>query len=39
MRLSRCLSLNLPFGGVGVLDVFQNGVRIAGWNVDALRSE
>jgi broad specificity phosphatase PhoE len=37
MRLSRCLSLNLPYGGVGVLDVFQNGARLGGWNVDALR--
>lgn len=36
MRLSRCLSLNLPHGGVGVLDVFQNGVRIAAWNPDAV---
>jgi broad specificity phosphatase PhoE len=37
MRLSRCLSLNLPHGGIGVLDVFQNGCRIGAWNVDALR--
>jgi broad specificity phosphatase PhoE len=37
MRLSRCLSLNVPHGGIGVLDVFQNGVRIACWNPDALR--
>lgn len=37
MRLSRSLSLNLPFGGVGALDVFQNGVRVSCWNVDALR--
>jgi alpha-ribazole phosphatase len=37
MRLSRCLSLNVPHGGLGVLDVFQNGVRIATWNPDALR--
>jgi broad specificity phosphatase PhoE len=37
MRLSRCLSMNLPFGGLGLFDVFQNGVRVAGWNVDALR--
>lgn len=34
MRLSRCLSLNLPYGGVGILDAFQNGVRIASWNAD-----
>ena len=38
MRLSRCLSLNLPFGGVGALDVFQNGVRVASWNADAVGS-
>lgn len=36
MRLSRSLSLNLPFGGIGVLDVFQNGVRMASWNAGAL---
>ena len=36
MRLSRCLSLNLPYGGVAALDAFQNGVRIATWNADAL---
>ena len=39
MRLSRCVSLNLPHGGLGVLDVFQNGVRIASWNPDALRPD
>lgn len=39
MRLSRCLSLNLPYGGLGVFDVFQNGVRIATWNPDALRAD
>ncbi|MBL8733653.1 MAG: histidine phosphatase family protein [Planctomycetes bacterium] len=36
MRLSRCMSLNLPHGGLGALDVFDNGVRMATWNVDAL---
>lgn len=36
MRLSRCLSLNLPHGGLGILDVFQNGVRIGAWHPDAL---
>lgn len=36
MRLSRCVSLNLPHGGLGVLDAFQNGVRIALWNHAAL---
>lgn len=39
MRLSRCMSLNLPHGGLGVLDVFQNGVRIASWNPDAVAPE
>ena len=37
MRLPRSDSLALPFGGVGALDVFQNGSRVATWNVDALR--
>ena len=37
MRLSRCLSLNLAYGGLGILDVFENGVRIAAWNPDGLR--
>ena len=36
MRLSRCLSLNLPYAGIGALDAFQNGGRIATWNGDAL---
>jgi hypothetical protein len=36
MRLSRCMSLNVPHGGLGVLDVFQNGVRIATWNPGAV---
>jgi alpha-ribazole phosphatase len=28
MRLARSISLNLPVGGLGVLDVFQNGARV-----------
>ncbi|MCA8977279.1 MAG: histidine phosphatase family protein [Planctomycetes bacterium] len=36
MRLSRCVSLHLPHGGLGVMDVFQNGVRIGCWNPDAM---
>lgn len=32
MRLSRSVSLALPHGGVGVLDCFGNGARIATWN-------
>ncbi len=39
MRLSRCISLHLPHGGVGVLDVFANGVRLAAWNIDALSDQ
>ena len=38
MRLSRCLSLNLPYAGIGALDAFQNGVRVATWNADAMQS-
>lgn len=32
MRLSRAVSLNLPHGALGVLDVFGNGSRISCWN-------
>jgi broad specificity phosphatase PhoE len=39
MRLSRCLSLNLPHGGFGALDVFENGVRVATWNPDAVSAD
>jgi len=37
MRLARSVTLSLPFGGMGALDVFQNGSRVATWNLDALR--
>lgn len=37
MRLSRSVCMSLPFGGLGALDVFQNGSRVATWNIDALR--
>lgn len=37
MRLSRSVTLSLPMGGIGALDVFQNGSRVAVWNLDALR--
>jgi broad specificity phosphatase PhoE len=37
MRLSRSVTLSLPMGGIGALDVFQNGSRVSTWNVDALR--
>jgi len=36
MRLSRCVSLNLPHGGLGILELFANGARIATWNPEAL---
>ena len=36
MRLSRSVTLGLPMGGLGALDVFQNGSRVACWNPDAL---
>lgn len=36
MRLSRAVSLNLPHAGLGVIDIFDNGVRIACWNPTAL---
>ncbi len=38
LRLSRCVSLNLPHGGMGILDCFANGVRITSWNPGALAS-
>jgi broad specificity phosphatase PhoE len=39
MRLSRCVSLNLPHGGLGVLDAFHNGVRVGCWNPDAVAED
>lgn len=39
MRLPRCVSLNLPHGGLGVLDVYQNGSRIGCWNPGAVRAD
>jgi|SoiMethySBSTD1v2_1073268.scaffolds.fasta_scaffold06430_9 broad specificity phosphatase PhoE len=39
MRLARSISLNLPVGGLGVLDVFQNGARVMAWNPDAMASD
>ena len=36
LRLSRCVSLTLPHGGIGILDLFANGARIKTWNPDAL---
>lgn len=38
MRLSRCVSMNLPHGGLGVLDAFHNGVRVGCWNPGALEA-
>ncbi len=39
MRLSRAVSLNLPHGGLGIVDVFDNGARIATWNPTALSAD
>jgi broad specificity phosphatase PhoE len=39
MRLARGVSLGLPAAGIGALDVFENGVRVAAWNLDALRTD
>lgn len=36
MRLSRSVSLHLPAGGMGVLDVFPDGARLQSWNPDGL---
>lgn len=36
MRLTRSVTVSLPMGGIGALDVFQNGSRVATWNPDAL---
>ncbi|MHC5064216.1 MAG: histidine phosphatase family protein [Planctomycetota bacterium] len=36
MRLSRAVCLNLPYGGLGVLDIYDNGARISSWNPTAL---
>jgi broad specificity phosphatase PhoE len=38
MRLSRAVSLQLPHGGVGILDLFANGVRVSSWNPHAAGS-
>ncbi len=39
MRLSRGLSLDVPHGGIGILDVFGNGVRLTSWNPAGLAAE
>lgn len=39
MRLSRSMSLSLPHSGIGVLDVFANGVRLQSWNPDGLGAD
>lgn len=36
LRLSRCMSLPLPHGGLAVLDCYDNGVRVQCWNPGAL---
>ena len=35
MRLSRSMSVALPYAGIGVLDVYANGAKLAAWNVEA----
>jgi len=35
MRLSRSISLALPHGGMGVLDIYANGAKLSAWNVGA----
>lgn len=39
MRLSRAVSLQVPHGGVGVLDLYGNGARVQCWNPEALRRD
>lgn len=34
MRLSRSISMGLPYGAIGVLDCFANGARVTSWNPD-----
>lgn len=36
LRLSRAVAFQLPHGGIGALDVFENGSRVACWNLGAL---
>jgi len=36
LRLSRGVAFQLPHGGVGALDVFENGARVSCWNLGAL---
>jgi broad specificity phosphatase PhoE len=36
LRLSRSLSLNLPHGGLGIVDAYDNGVRLQSWNPGAV---
>jgi len=39
MRLSRAVCLNLPYGGMGVVDIYDNGARITAWNLGALQND
>jgi broad specificity phosphatase PhoE len=39
MRLSRAPSLHLPHGASAILDVYENGVRIATWHPEAVGDE
>ncbi len=36
LRLSHCVSLSVPHAGLGILEMFANGSRIAAWNATAL---
>jgi broad specificity phosphatase PhoE len=39
MRLSRAVSLSLPHGALGIVDVYANGARLAAWHTEALRDD
>ncbi|MBK8977337.1 MAG: histidine phosphatase family protein [Planctomycetes bacterium] len=39
MRLSRAVCLQLPPAGLGIVDIYANGIRITAWNPDVLRAE
>lgn len=38
LRLSRGVAFQLPHGGIGALDVFDNGARVGCWHLGALAS-
>lgn len=39
MRLSRAVSLSLPHGGLGIVDIYANGARLSAWHPGALRDD